>query len=137
MLIVVLCIVIWSCDLGSNHMHASKFGGMLQHLLYPCFLCPWIRYLFICWSSLFNRDTVHLNFNLTLPCSMLVCCPLIFACYLWVAHLSFYTWLRWYTKCTRTMCACACVHIRHGAKCIWKYLSKVQVLWNFMKYKYK
>ena len=26
---------------------------------------------------------------------------------------------------------------KHGTKYIWKYLSKVQVLWNFVKYKYK
>ena len=36
--------------------------------------------------------------SLTLACTILVCFPLIFSCYSWIACMSFYTWSKWYTN---------------------------------------
>ena len=45
--------------------------------------------------------TVQFNFNLAFKYTILEC-PLIFMCYSWVAHMSFYTRLKWYSyQCMR------------------------------------
>ena len=42
---VVLCVIIQSYDLDSNYAYTSKYVGVLQHLLDPCFLRLCVVYL--------------------------------------------------------------------------------------------
>ena len=46
---------------------------------------------------------IQLNFNLTLACTILPYCLLIFAGYSWVAHMSFYMESKLHSKCIRTL----------------------------------
>ena len=61
-------------------------------------------------------------------------------CYGMCDRLATELWWHWYSSLSVGCYFCRSsmtIYSMHGAKYIWKYLSKVQVLWNFVKYKYK